>query len=145
MTRRIPLIVVASACAFACIDTGGLAYLPRPSRAEFESEAGPILAKRCGDASCHGAPEHPYRVFAVGRFRMEPGDVFTSKPLTSLEIDANYAMTLGFLDAPRARNTTLVRKALGLGGAGGHKGGAVFAHPSDPECRALTAWIEGTP
>lgn len=117
---------------------------PRPDRAAFDLEAGPLLAKRCADTNCHGM-ERPFPLFAVGRRRADVRLMFSTEPLTSAEVDANYTATLGFLDAPRPRDTTLLRKAIGMGGEGGHKGGAVFAAPSDPECRAIERWIKTAP
>ncbi len=125
------------------VDPGGAYDLRTPDRATFPLEAGPILAKRCADFSCHGNDIQPFGLYAVGRRRLRAAERFTSKPLTEDELDANYNATLGFLDAVEPRDTTLLKKALGLGGKGAHKGDAVFADRSDPECRALEAWIKG--
>jgi hypothetical protein len=142
---RVAALAVVAACVPACTlgADQGTTPLPRPSRAAFRAEAGPILAERCGDFSCHGVADRPYSIFAVGRLRLDPADRYRPTPLSGVELDADYDATLGFLDAPRGRDTTLVRKALGIGGPGGHRGGAVFEAPSDPECRAVIAWIEG--
>ena len=134
------LVLVADACAV--VDTGEAERLPGPSRATFTDEAEPLLEKRCGDGACHGM-DRPYALYAVGQRRVVAADVFSAEPLTRAEVDANYVATLGFLDAPTAVDTTLIRKALGLGGPGGHRGGVVFEAPSDPECRAVVRWIEG--
>ncbi len=125
------------------VDSSDLHELRTPSRTTFPNQAGPVLATRCGDYACHGNAMRPFALYEVGRRRLSDADGFTSNPLTEAELDANYNATLGFLDADRARETTLIRKALGVGGEGGHKGGAVFAAPSDPECRALLDWIKG--
>ena len=132
---------VAAACS--SIDPESQTPLQQPSRAAFALEAGPILAKRCGDFSCHGDVDRPYSVYAVGRMRLDPRDLYRPTPLSRAEFNANYDATLGFLDAPRGRDTLLMRKALAVGGPGGHRGGAVFEAPSDPECKAVIAWIEG--
>jgi hypothetical protein len=127
------------------VDPGGEAPLSQPSRARFAEEAGPLLGKRCGDVSCHGDGARPYALFTPGRRRLDPTKTHGSEPLDEEEIDANWRAALGFLDAPRGRDTTLIRKALGVGGPGGHRGGAIFEAPSDPECKAIIAWIEGGP
>lgn len=137
------LSLVGGACTV--IDASGMTPLAQPSRARFAEEAGPLLDRRCGDVSCHGVAERPYALFTPGRRRMDPADTYSQSPLTEAEIDANWRAALGFLDAPRGRDTTLVEKALGLGGPGGHRGGAVYEAPSDPECKAIIAWIEGGP
>lgn len=149
MSARADLRLAAAAlvgCALSlgcALPTSETTALPQPSRARFAEESGPILAGRCGDFACHGTPERPFALYAVGRRRMAPADAIAREPLREAEIDANWRATLGFLDAPRGRDTTLVRKALGIGGPGGHAGGAVFEAQSDPECRAIIAWIEG--
>ena len=112
--------------------------LAAPDRARFELEAAPLLAKRCGDVACHGTERHAFALYAVGRRRLRAVDTFSSKPLSAAEVDANFFATLGFLDAPKAVDTTLLRKALGMG----HGGDAVFAHPSDPECQAVLRWLQ---
>jgi hypothetical protein len=138
------LMLLAVALGGCVVDPSAMTELPGPSRANFAVEAGPILAKRCGDYACHGNADRPYALYAVSRRRLAPADQFTSHPLTTLEWDANYRATLGFLDAPRGRDTTLIQKALAVGGVGGHKGGALFAAPSDPECQAILSWIAGS-
>jgi hypothetical protein len=125
------------------VDSSGMTPLAAPSRATFPLEAGPLLAKRCGDYGCHGGADRPYALYAVGRRRLVLSDQYSSHPLTVAEWDANYDATRGFLDAPRGRDSTLIQKALAIGGVGGHKGGAIYAAPSDPECQAILAWIAG--
>jgi hypothetical protein len=124
---------------------GDLVPLRSLDEAAFAARAGEVLTQRCGNAGCHGNAERPYALFApLQRRQPEIGD-YAKEPLTEAEIHANYLATLGFLDAERALDTTLLRRALGTGGAGSHGGGAVFEAPSDPECRALREWIEGGP
>ena len=122
------------------LDLDATTPLASPSRVGFEREAAPLLAKRCGDVACHGAQRHAFALYAVGRRRLRAVDTFSSKPLTAAELDANFLATLGFLDADAPVETTLLRKALGQG----HGGGAVFAHPSDPECLAVLRWLNGS-
>ncbi len=138
--RLLALLLGLPGCV---VDPSGMTALPNPSRATFPVEAGLILAKRCGDATCHGNADRPYAMFAVSRRRLAAADQFTSHPLSTAEWDANYNATRGFLDASRGRDTTLIQKALAVGGVGGHKPGAVFAAPSDPECQAILNWIDG--
>lgn len=142
-SRRRLLAAWGLALSGCVVDPSGTTALPFPSRATFADEAGPILAKRCGDYACHGKADRPYALYAVNRWRMAATDQYSSHPLTTAEWDANYNATRGFLDAVRGRETTLVRKALAVGGVGGHHGGAIFAAPSDPECQAILTWIAG--
>ena len=123
------------------LSTDATVPLASPSRSGFEREAAPLLAKRCGDVACHGTERHAFALFAVGRRRLRAADTFSAKPLVAEELDANFLATLGFLDASAPLDSTLLHKALGLG----HGGGAVFAHPSDPECQAVVRWLNGSP
>lgn len=113
--------------------------LAQPDPAVYAASVDAMLALRCGSASCHGRAERPFALYAPGQRRLPPHDVYGDAPMTTAEIDANYQATLGFIDAPEALDTTLVRKPLGFG----HFGGIVFEHRSDPECRLLRAWIDG--
>lgn len=105
-----------------------------PALETFARAAGPLLEKRCADASCHGFADRPFALYAAGRRRANPADTFIAAPLTEDEIAANLDAVLGFLDTPRVRDSMLLQKALGRLG---HGGGAVFAHPTDPEFRAI--------
>ena len=109
-------------------------------RAVFGSAIGPLLAKKCGDAGCHGRAERPFALFATGARRSDPAATFRKTALTSAEVDANYAATLGFADATDPRQTTLLRKSVGLLG---HRGGPTFEAFSDPAARAIAAWLTG--
>lgn len=141
MQRFFVGLAVVVLCGCGALDTTATVPLATPSRAGFELEAAPLLAKRCGDVACHGTERHAFALFAVGRRRLRAADTFSAKPLVTLELDANYLATLGFLDAVAPLDTTLLRKALGKG----HGGGAVFAHPSDPECLAVLRWLNESP
>lgn len=135
-----PLILVLG-CVVDMPPGAVLIRADRAARSTFANEAGPLLTKRCGDTTCHGNPERPFGLYAVGRRRLIAADMYKPAPLTPAEWDANFNATTGFLDAERPRETTLILKALGVGGVGGHRGGAVFAAPSDPECQAILGWI----
>lgn len=109
-------------------------------REQFEVEAGPLLSKGCGDPACHGRGDRPLRLFAVGRYRMITSEQFSPKPLSEAEWDANFNAVLGFIDHPAPRQSTLLCKALGQLA---HGGGAVWQAPSDPQVRAVEAWLLG--
>ncbi|MBK7859781.1 MAG: hypothetical protein IPJ65_14400 [Archangiaceae bacterium] len=134
--------LLALLCACGCgYDPGATVPLAAPDRMLFELESAPLLEQRCGDSSCHGSARHAYALYAVGRRRLETAATWSRAPLTAAELDLNWLATLGFLDAPEPVRTTLLAKALGRS----HGGGAVFAHPSDPECQAVLRWLEGSP
>ncbi len=142
-TTTLGAAVIALGCELA--DGGATSPLRSLDRTAFALEAGPILAERCGASLCHGNRVRPFALYAPGQHRRPPTTTYAKLPLDAAELDANYEATLGFLDSQRGTDTTLIRKALGVGGVGGHGGGAIFEAPSDPECRALRAWIGGLP
>ena len=106
--------------------------LPTPD--VFAREAGPLLERRCGDVPCHGTDDRPFSIYARGRHRQAPADVFRTTSLSPDELQANRAAVRGFIDDRDMIRSTLLRKALA---DLPHAGGAVFAHASDPEVRAL--------
>ena len=136
------LALVLAACESTATDPTA-ALVPQGVVADhstFPHEVAPLLERRCGDAMCHGRPERPYALYAAGARRIDPSDTFKKTPLTVAEVEWNYLSTMGFVDSAAPRATPLVQKAIGHLG---HKGGPVFAAPSDPECQALTDWLSG--
>lgn len=113
-----------------------------PSQTAFAETIDQVLEKRCGASNCHGAERRPFALYAGLQRRMPPTPTFDKSSLDEEEVLSNYRATLGFLDHEESTETTLIQKALG---ALGHGGGFVFEHRSDPECRAIRAWIGGPP
>lgn len=138
---RWPLLATMILAACGPIEPDERAPLRRPDRALFSEEAGPLLGKRCGDLGCHGDAARPYALYAEGRRRLPPLTTYSKEALLPAEEAANYVATIGFVDDDDPLRTTLLRKALGEGGAEAHGGGAVFEAQSDPECRAIVSWL----
>jgi len=138
------VLVCAQVGAPGCAVDGADARVPvaalPASRDGFDREAGLLIAKKCGDAGCHGRAERPFALFATGARRMDPTETHLKTALRPQEVDANYASTLGFVDSTQPRETTLLKKAVGLLG---HKGGYAFEAPSDPMAKAIAAWLTG--
>lgn len=109
--------------------------LRTPDRLAFEEEAGPLLARRCGDSGCHSEPERPLSLYSPGHQRLSPGDTKYTDPLTPAEWDANYDAVRGFLDADHPRYCLLLQKPLG------HAHTVVFEAASDPEFQAIEQWV----
>jgi hypothetical protein len=132
---------VASSCGGG--EPFALVPLPHPDQTEFAQVVGPILEERCADGTCHGSAERPFSLYARGRRRSVDIATFSREPLTPAEVGANYSNTLGLLDSTEPVATTLLHKALSLGGPTAHGGGAVFSSAHDPQCVALVRWIVG--
>ncbi len=121
--------------AGSCLDDPDAVYpLRAPDRLSFEEEAGPLLARRCGDGGCHAEPERPLSLYSPGHQRLSPGDTGYTDPLTPAEWDANYDAVRGFLDDAHPRHSLLLRKPLGHGHT------VVFEAASDPEFQAVEQW-----
>lgn len=125
-----------------CVVESSDSPLSEPSRATFAETVGEVLEERCGSSNCHGSERRPFALYAGLQRRMPPTPTFDKSLLSEEEVLSNYEATLGFLDDEEPTETTLIRKGLGQLG---HGGGIVFEHRSDPQCRALRAWIGGGP
>ncbi|MBI2376618.1 MAG: hypothetical protein HYV07_21660 [Deltaproteobacteria bacterium] len=109
---------------------------PSPDFEQFEEVVNEIFVARCGASSCHGTDARGFNLYGQRQRRRSPNGTFSSAPLTAEEVKSNYDSTLGFILEPAPLETVLIVKALG---GAGHL--AVFEHRSDPECRAVRAWL----
>lgn len=120
----------------------------------FRCEVEPVLAARCSQPTCHGSGRRPFRVFAVNRLRLNPVRAQTgyvlNQPMTAEEHQANYEMTMGFVDAGDHEQSLLLMKPLDSDAGGYYHQGKtlygnqdVFTTEDDPGYRAIEAWLEG--
>lgn len=109
----------------------------------FAEEIQPILGERCGNPSCHGRSDRPLAIYSPGRWRADPTRTFLPEPLTEAELAHDYAAACAFAAHDGAVDIApLLLKPLGAGAGVYHGGGAVFAATTEPDYRALAAWIE---
>ncbi len=114
--------------------------------ATFKTCVEPSMLKRCSYAACHGREQMPFRLYSVGKLRMQaPGSLEALlAPLTEDEHHANYLDALGFTFRAKPEENLLWRKALPAGDGGyEHVGGAIFRGIDDPDAVALLDWLGG--
>ncbi len=111
---------------------------PESARQRFDRSVAPVLQRRCGAASCHGAPPgvSPHRAFA---FPTDANGYLGDET----RLDAAYASARRFIDTTeRPELSTLLRKALPQATGGlPHAGGAAFHGRDDEAFGAVRDWI----
>jgi len=114
--RLVPLLsLLAAGCAFDAPP----ANPPLPDRVMFDAEVYPILMRDCGFPDCHGNRDRFFRVYGLGRLRLDP-ELGIDDPITPQELNESYERARSMLgSARRAEDTLLVRKPLAVdqGGA----------------------------
>ena len=122
---------------------------PEPDYDDFVVEIQPMLTAQCASNGCHGSPDRPLTLYAVGYLRAEPE--FPETPLWEHELTAgelawNYdALRIRMLGAAEADDAKLLLKCLdpAIGGIS-HAGDLVIFETRDhPEYVKLRDWIEG--
>lgn len=108
------------------------------------------LIRRCSMLACHGQADHAFRVYSPGKLRDPTLKVATlnerNAPITLAEVQANKDSALGFTfnTDGTPESTMLVNKIIAPSQGGGeHVGGVVFRDLSDPDLKALYAWLGG--
>jgi hypothetical protein len=147
MVIRVALLIAVAGCA---IDNPPAA-IPALDRAAFRCTVQPVLAARCAFAACHGTRERPLALYAPGRERFQVGWDRPTAPITTAELDANFALASGFTTTTATGEPWLLAKPLAVGEGGYYHRGAdlyaagdVFATRDDIGYRAIAAWIAGT-
>ncbi|MBK7859691.1 MAG: hypothetical protein IPJ65_13945 [Archangiaceae bacterium] len=139
--KRSLLAALLAACA------GSGEGAPEPgagSLDDFVALAQPVLEGRCANPSCHGNAARPLSLYAVHRFRLEPGALWLDAPLSERELRHNFRQASVFVEgASEPERVRLLLKPLSArAGGGGHAGVEVFAERDDYGYRALLAWVE---
>lgn len=131
----------------ACGNKGSSGKLAMPDRAEFETQAYPVLLRDCGFVECHGKDGRFLQIVGPGRTRLS-ADAGLFEPLPE-EIDTTYRSVSAVIDVDDPENSDLLRKPLSpkVGGSG-HKGvdsygRDVYATTSDPDYEALHSFVLG--
>lgn len=143
MRRALLATVALFSVSAACIE-GGDDALPAASFDQFRDQVQPLFEARCANPSCHGNERRPLEIYAPLQHRREPSQLFVDGPLTSRELEINFARTCMFLaQASEASDCELVSKPL-ASEAGGidHSGVVVYERLDDPELQPLLDWID---
>lgn len=141
--RLVPLLALLVA---GCALDAPPANPPLPNRAMFEAEVYPILMRDCGFPDCHGNRDRFFRVYGLGRLRLDP-EALIDAPLEEAEMNESYERARSMLgSATRAEDTLLVRKPLEIDQGGAphlgidNHGQDLYASPEDPSYQVLLTW-----
>jgi len=141
--RLVPLLVLLAA---GCALDAPPANPPIPDRATFEADVYPVLMRDCGFPDCHGNRDRFFRVYGLGRLRLEPEGLIDA-PLQNAEMNESYERARSMLgSARRAEDTLLVRKPLEIDQGGAPHlgidayGQDVYGSTEDPSYQVLLTW-----
>ena len=114
----------------------------------FRCNVEPVLVRQCSYTGCHGIAGAAFRVYSPGKLRASPPANIdeATQPLTDAEQHANFESAAGFsFGLTNVADDFLLRKPLpSIYGGYEHKGGAIWASPSDPQYVAILAWLSST-
>ncbi len=140
---RVTVILFFVLVAGCVDDVGVTTHVPLADQPTFVVKVQPILAERCANPGCHGDTGRPLEVFAPRRHRLDPAQRYANAPLTTEELERNYANACGFLvGVADPDDSLLLRKCLppALGGVH-HEGGVIFEDTDEPDYQILRAWV----
>ena len=122
---------------------------PEPDFESYVADVQPIVRTQCAFLPCHGSPDRPLTLYAVGFLRAKSsfsGAPLDEHTLTESERAWNYdAMRMRLLDERSADESQLLLKCLDPDEGGIYHGDGVVVFPNrrSPGYRKLAAWIEG--
>jgi hypothetical protein len=142
-----PVALLLCACQSGLDQPQPLPVLDEPY---FRCKVQPILTKDCATFACHGDGRRYFRLFARERLRLGGTEATRLSPLSSDERASNFDAARGMVDAKNPSQSLLLLKPLEQA-AGGYyhrgalifNGGNVFADPTDPDFKTLSAWVNG--
>lgn len=137
---RICIALAAILAAPACAQPNGPDRIPPLDHTQFVANVEPVLELRCANPSCHGNDRRALRVYAPGRFRLDPTRLHLAEPLSADELASNEVSAAAFAaDITRADDSLLLSKPTGRAA---HLGGIVFTDPTDREPTAIRTWLQ---
>jgi hypothetical protein len=96
--------------------------LSTPSQTTFKDDVYPVLIRDCAFQTCHGSEDRFFRVWGPGRVRLSSMSS-ADDPLTTEEVNANYARAVSLVDGDDPKNSLILRKPLAVeAGGAGHLG-----------------------
>jgi hypothetical protein len=115
--------------------------------AQFKADVHPHLLRDCGFHACHGSTDRFFRVWGVGRVRLDPMLRELSPPTTNAELDYSVQMAYSMIDFDNPSQSLLLRKPLAVeAGGAGHEGADkygrnVYRSVNDEGYLALARWV----
>ena len=145
--RQILLILAVAAGLGAC-EQGGELVQDKRDFATFQNEVLPVLLRDCGFNTCHGSSDRFFRVWGIGRARLNPAEA-TYQQTTQPELDYSKQMAEAMIDFDNPTQSLLLRKPLAVEAGGSDHLGAdqygrnVYRTVNDPGYLVLTRWVVG--
>jgi len=134
------LAALAVACSVPASDDVEVRWLGYD---DFVESVQPVLARACGNPSCHGRPERALSIYSTERWRADRDRLFLVEPLTATELEHNYTASCVLVtEAGLPAEALLLRKPLGSRAGVYHGGGDVFDGVTDRDYRKLLQWVE---
>jgi hypothetical protein len=119
----------------------------------FKTEVHPVLLRDCGFHACHGSSDRFFRVWGVGRVRLNPLlNEFDTTDTMNLNAELDYTKQLAesMIDFNNPSRSLLLRKPLAVeAGGAGHFGSDkwgrnVYRTVNDEGYLTLTRWVVAT-
>jgi hypothetical protein len=113
----------------------------------FKTEVHPVLLRDCGFHACHGSSDRFFRVWGIGRVRLDPLSREFSPDTTNNELDYSKQLAESMIDFSNPSRSLLLRKPLAVeAGGAGHFGSDKFGRNvyrtvNDEGYLTLTRWV----
>ena len=142
------LFILAAAAGLGACEQGGELNQSNRDFATFKNDVMPVLLRDCGFNTCHGSSERFFRVWGIGRSRLNP-NAATYEDTTQPELDYSKQMAFSMIDFDNPTQSLLLRKPLSVDAGGSDHLGAdqygrnVYRTVNDPGYLVLTRWVVG--
>jgi len=154
---QIALLMLALAASGCSQDFSQPATYARGNDNEFTNFVMPVLWRDCGFQACHGSGERFFRIYGVGRTRLELGktECMVGAPmppcyydaLNGSERDFSLQSAQSFIDIDNPADSLLLRKPLAVEAGGADHAGVdkfgrnVYRTPDDEGFLILQRWV----
>ena len=142
------LFILAAASGLGACEQGGELNQGTRDYVTFQNEVMPVLLRDCGFNTCHGSSERFFRVWGIGRARLNPAQG-TYEDTTQPERDYSKQLAESMIDFDNPTQSLLLRKPLAVEAGGSDHLGAdqygrnVYRTVNDPGYLVLTRWVVG--
>jgi hypothetical protein len=123
------------------LEQGKLDYLM------FKTQVHPVLLRDCAFHACHGSSDRFFRVWGIGRVRLNPMDRELDLPTTNNELDYSKQLAESMVDFNNPSQSLLLRKPLSTEAGGSDHFGCdkfgrnVYRSVNDAGYLALSRWV----
>jgi hypothetical protein len=113
----------------------------------FKTQVHPVLLRDCGFHACHGSSDRFFRVWGVGRVRLNPMDREFDPLTTNNELDYSKQLAESMVDFSNPSRSLLLRKPLSTEAGGSDHFGSdkygrnVYRSVNDEGYLTLSRWV----